>query len=337
MSQSPKHILVTGGAGYIGSILVPKLLELGHRVRVFDAFCFGEEGLSSVRESPRLELVRGDVRDPAAVESALRGVDHVIHLAAIANDPCSELDPELTRAVNGEAAERLMRFAKAAGVRRFLYASSASVYGIKDTEDVTEDLPLEPITVYAETKVQGERVLASLVDDEFVGVAVRAATVCGYSPRLRLDLTINILTHAALTKREILVFGGNQMRPNVHVQDLAGFYIGLLDQPAEKVRGRAFNVVQSNASVMGLAELVQRELLPRVGEIPIRVVPSGDLRSYHLSGERARRELGYVAEISLGQAVRELAGAISDGRVPDASSPVYRNVEHMKANPTVWR
>ncbi|MEZ5333279.1 MAG: NAD-dependent epimerase/dehydratase family protein [Thermoanaerobaculia bacterium] len=327
-------VLVTGGAGYIGSILVPELVLDGWDVTVLDRFFFRRP--EDVDPQGLVRPVELDIRDLDGVREVLeRGrFDAVVHLAAISNDPTSELDPELTRSVNKTAVDDLMQAAKAAGVGRFLYASSASVYGIKSTPDVTEELSLEPITLYARYKAEGEDTLWGLCDREFCGVAVRAATVCGYSPRLRLDLTINILTEHALTRGAIRVFGGEQMRPNVHVRDLAGFYRLLLEAPAGDVAGKAFNVCRSNATVLELAQMIRGEIDPG---LPIDIVPSDDLRSYHLSAGRAQRELGFEATTPLTLAVRELGEAFADGRVDDPSDPVYRNIETMKRSPELWR
>lgn len=334
-SAPSKRLLVTGGAGYIGSTLVPGLLGLGHRVTVLDAFFFGREPLEAVAKHRRLELIAADIRDRPTVRAVLaRGeFDAVIHLAAISNDPSSELDPELTRSVNRSALEAVMADSKEAGVGRFIYASSASVYGLKDTPDVTEDLPLEPMTLYARYKAEGEEVLSSLIEDRFVGVSVRAATVCGYSPRLRLDLTINILTHFALTRGFIRVFGGEQMRPNVHVEDLADLYATLVDAEAEKIQGQSFNVSCRNSSVIELAELVRSQVDP---ELPIEIVPTDDNRSYCLSAAKLERELGFVPKRTLDDAVASLARAYSAGAVADPSASIYRNVEWMKQHRDAW-
>lgn len=328
------HVLVTGGAGYIGTVLVPKLLAAGHRVTVFDALWFGASGLAAHRDDPGLKIVEADIRDSAAVDGALSGVDAVIHLAAISNDPCSDLDADLTRSVNLDALAHVMRSSKAHGVTRFLYASSASVYGIKETADVVEDLPLEPITLYARYKAEGEEILNGLVDDGFVGVSVRAATVCGYSPRLRLDLTINILTSHAVTNGRIRVFGGSQMRPNIHIEDLTDLYVHLLDAPADKVNGQAFNVSSRNASVMQLAQMIQGVIDPN---IPIDIVDTMDHRSYHLSAGKAERVLGFAPKHHLEAAVEGLKAAFGDGRIADPSDVTYRNVAWMKENPGRWR
>lgn len=331
-----QKLLVTGGAGYIGAVLVPELLEEGHRVTVFDAFLYGTDPKSDPIVHERCDKITGDIRDFALIDRVLRegGFDAVIHLAAISNDPSSELDHGVTESVNLRAVDYLMRAAKRHGVGRFLYASSASVYGIKDDENVTEDLPLDPITIYAKCKAEGEDILNELVDDRFVGVSVRSATVCGYSPRLRLDLTINLLTDQALTDGRIRVFGGAQMRPNVHIRDLTAFYRMLLDAPAGKISGKSFNVSRQNESVMGLAEMIRDEL---DASLPIETVPSDDPRSYHLSAERARRELGFETKYDLVTAVRELREAYRSGEISDSRSSIYRNVVWMKACPDVWR
>ena len=334
--MSHKEILVTGGAGYIGAVLVPELLDEGHQVTVFDAFLYGTDPSSDPIVHERCKRLRGDIRDFDMVDTVLArgGFDAVVHLAAISNDPSSELDHEVTETVNLRAVDHLMHAAKKHGVGRFLYASSASVYGIKDDENVTEELPLDPITIYAKCKAEGEKILNSLVDDSFVGVSVRSATVCGYSPRLRLDLTINLLTDQALTDQRIRVFGGAQMRPNVHIRDLTAFYRMLLTAPADKISGRAFNVSRENASVMALAEMIRDELDP---SLPIDTVPSDDPRSYHLSADRAREELGFEPRHDLVTAVRELREAYQSGRVSDSRSSIYRNVAWMKARPDLWR
>ena len=334
--MSSKEILVTGGAGYIGAVLVPELVDEGYSVTVFDAFLYGTDPNTDPIVHERCRRLRGDIRDFDYVDSVLREghFDTVIHLAAISNDPSSELDPEVTRSVNLDAVEHLIHSAKRHGVKRFLYASSASVYGVKDTQNVTEDLPLEPITIYAKCKVEGETILNSVIDDDFVGVSVRSATVCGYSPRLRLDLTITLLTEQGLTDGRIRVFGGSQMRPNVHVRDLSAFYRLLVAAPAEKISGKAFNVSRANASVMSLAEMIRDELDP---SLPIDTVPSDDPRSYHLCADLARDVLGFEPQRDLVTAVKELRDAYASGQVPDRGSTMHRNVAWMKEQPDVWK
>lgn len=326
-----RAVFVTGGSGYIGSVMVPALVMADWQVVSFDREFFGRGAF----EHPRLTRVHGDVRDEPALGAALRSrpFDAVIHLAAVSNDPGSDIDPELTRQINGLACANVMRLAKRAGIKRFLYASSASVYGIKTEPDVNESLALEPLTLYAKYKAEGEAVLRSLVSDDFVGVSVRSATVCGPSPRLRLDLTINILTHQAITKRKLTVFGGTQLRPNVHVADLADFYLALLTAPAAAVNGEAFNVSFSNASVRELADQVVRCVDPT---IPIEVTPSNDLRSYSLTAARAQRVLGFTPRRTVTDAILELTAEYRAGRVPEPDAPKYRNVEWMRLHLPEW-
>lgn len=326
------RVLVTGGAGYIGSRLVPRLLERGAAATVVDSLVYGATPLEACREASGFRLVEGDLRDRRAVGSLLReeSFDAVIHLAAISNDPSSELDPELTREVNSEALRALMAAVKESGVPRFLYASSASVYGVRAEPEVSEELALSPLTLYARYKAEGEGILNDLCDADFCGVSVRAATVCGYSPRMRLDLTVNILTEHAVRRGAIRVFGGSQLRPNLHIDDLVDFYLLLLEADAAVVSGRAFNVCAANASVLELAELVRATVNP---ELPIERVPTDDLRSYHLSARRASDELGLRPRRSLQEAIREVAAALADGRLPDPDHPIYRNVEWMKLHP----
>ncbi len=333
---APKRVLLTGGAGYIGAILTPKLLAAGHAVTVYDACWYGHAPLEACADDPRFTLIEADLRDGDELRRALAdgSFDAVIHLAAISNDPSSELDADLTREVNLLALEDLFGAAKQSGVRRLLYASSASVYGIKQTPDVTEDLPLEPITLYARYKAEGEQVLQGLIDDRFCGVAVRAATVCGWSPRLRLDLTINILTSHGINNGVIRVFGGEQQRPNVHVEDLTDLYVFLLGASRDKVQGQAFNVCRSNATVMELAQMIQGEL----GEgVEIAVVPTDDNRSYHLSNDKLTRVLGFTPQRPLQRAVADLHQAFEHGRVPDWQDAWYRNVAWMKRHPELCR
>jgi nucleoside-diphosphate-sugar epimerase len=327
-------ILVTGGAGYIGSVLVPKLLAEGHRVVVLDALWFGDRGLQAVADSEGLEIVPGDLRDHEGVERLLResSPEVVIHLAAVSNDPCSDIDAELTRSINLDATASLMRQAKRAGVRRFLNASSASVYGVKEELEVTEDLALEPQTLYARYKAETEAVLDDLVDESFCGFSLRSATVCGNSPRLRLDLTINILTYHAVTKGRIRVFGGAQYRPNVHIQDLTDLYARLVDTEPSLINGKALNVSTRNSSVLELAQMVRDQVSP---DLPIDIVPTEDNRSYRLSTGRAERELGFAPAHELGEAVSELKRGFEDGSISAPDDYRYRNVEVMKRHPEI--
>src|SRR3954451_24632955 len=206
--------MVTGGAGYVGSVLVPQLLAAGHEVTVLDLFMYGEDVFDAVRNNPDLRLIKGDIRDEATINEALRGNNAVIHLACISNDPSFELDPGLGKSINYDCFRPMVRAAKKAGIKRFIYASSSSVYGVKDEAEVTEDLSLEPLTDYSKFKAMCEDVLEEEREPGFTTLTIRPATVCGYGPRQRLDVIVNILTNHAINNRKIKVFGGEQLRPN---------------------------------------------------------------------------------------------------------------------------
>jgi nucleoside-diphosphate-sugar epimerase len=320
------HVMVTGGAGYVGSALVPQLLAAGYRVTVLDLYLYGEE-LFAEHRGPMLREVVGDIRDPDAVARALDGVDAVIHLACISNDPSYDLDPALGQSINFDAFRPLVRAAKAAGVQRLVYASSSSVYGIKADPDVHELLPLEPLTDYSRFKALCEGVLAEERAPGFVTVTVRPSTVCGYAKRLRLDLVVNILAAHAWFNRKIRVFGGEQMRPNLHIDDMVGVYLDLLTQPDAVIDGEIFNAGYENRTVSELASLVQHTV---VGDIAVEVVPTDDNRSYHVSSAKMRRVLGFIPRFTIEDAITGLCAAFADGRVAAMNDPVYHNIARMQ-------
>ena len=327
-APKPQRILVTGGAGYVGSVLVPRLIEAGYGVTVLDLYLYGEV-FRGMDLGPELTEVTGDLRDRAAVERALRGCDTVIHLACISNDPSFDLDPELGRSINYDAFRPLVRLAKDAGVRRFVYASSSSVYGIKEDADVTEALPLSPLTDYSKYKAMCEEVLDAEREPGFTAVTLRPATVCGYAPRLRLDLTVNILTSHAVNTGRITVFGGDQLRPNIHIEDMADAYLRLLDAPAEAIDGRVWNAGYDNMRVRDIAEVVRSEVDPG---LEIVVTPTNDNRSYHVSSEQIHRDLGFRARRTVRDAVVDLREAFAAGRVPNAmDDDRYYNIRRMQA------
>lgn len=328
-----QNVLVTGGAGYVGSLLVPRLLARGHNVRVLDLYLYGEEPLAPVRDHPGLREIHADLRDTEAVRAALSGVDAVIHLAAISNDPSCDLDPELTRTVNLESFEPLVRMARDAGVRRFIFASSSSVYGISDATDVREDHVLRPITLYNRYKGECEGILFRYQSQAFTTVAVRPATLCGRAPRQRLDLAANILTTHAVERGVITVFGGTQQRPNLHLQDMARVYELLLDVAAERIAGEAFNVGGENMRVADIARRVCRVLEGEdgSGRIRIETSESNDPRSYHVCSDKIRERLGFEPQAGIDDAIRELAAALRAGELPNAlSDSRYYNVKRMQ-------
>ncbi len=328
MAKRFERVMVTGGAGYVGSSLVPKLLAAGYEVSVLDLYIYGDV-FADLKPQPRLTEVKGDLRSPADVTRALAGCDAVIHLACISNDPSFDLDPALGRSINYDCFRPLVKAAKDAGVRRFIYASSSSVYGIKNETDVTEDLPLQPLTDYSKYKAMCEEVLEEEREPGFVTVTLRPATVCGYAPRLRLDLTVNILTSHAINNGRITVFGGNQLRPNIHVEDMTDLYLELLEAPDAVIDGKVWNAGYHNLKVREIAEMVRSQVGPAVD---IVVTPTDDHRSYHVSSERIRRELGFVASRSVSDAIVDLKAAFDAGKVPNAmTDDRYYNIKRMQA------
>ena len=301
-----RSVVVTGGAGYVGSVLVPKLLAKGYEVTVIDLYIYGKEALNAVRGNRNLTEITGDIRDKKLLERATSGADAVIHLACISNDPSYELDPELGRAINYDAFMPLVKIAKKNKVKRFIYASSSSVYGVKDEPEVTENLPLEPLTDYSKYKAKCEEIALSEATDDFEVVVIRPSTVCGYSPRLRLDLTVNILTNHAVNTGRITVFGGEQKRPNLHIEDMTDLYVYLLELPKEKIQGQVFNVGYENYKVREIAEMVRDVVDCR---IPIETTPTDDIRSYHVSSRKIKEELGFEAKHSIQEAIMDIKNA----------------------------
>ena len=315
-----RQVFVTGGAGYVGSVLVPKLLAAGHNVKVLDLYIYGEHVLDAVADHPGLTQVKGDIRDRALLERELQGCDTVIHLACISNDPSFELDPDLGKSINYDAFVDLVDVSIDVGVGRFVYASSSSVYGVKAEPDVHEDLSLEPLTDYSKYKAMCEDVLLDRRTAGFATLILRPATVCGYSPRLRLDLTVNILTNHAVNNRRIRVFGGSQMRPNIHIEDMTDLYVRSLEWQDVQVDGKIYNAGYENHSVMDIASSV-REVTE----------PSDDNRSYHISSDKIYRDLGFKAAYTIENAVQDLLVSFRAGRIQDPmDNSLYYNIKTMQ-------
>lgn len=327
-----KKVLVTGGAGYKGCVLVPKLLQAGFSVVVFDLMLFGHDGLP---KDHCLTVVKGDIRDIGSYSAALDGVDSVIHMACISNDPSFELNSELSRTINYHCFEPMVVASRKAGIRRFIYISSSSVYGVSDAPEVTEDHPLVPLTDYNKYKGLCEPILLKYQTSDFTVVIVRPATVCGYSPRMRFDLTVNILTNHAFNKGLITVFGGAQRRPNIHIDDITELYIKMLDFPDELIAGETFNAGYENHTVSQLAQIVKRiveEEFPEKPPIRIETRPSNDHRSYHVCSRKIDNRLGYKPRRSIEDAVRDLCRAFRNGQFQDSlSNDNYVNVRTIKS------
>jgi nucleoside-diphosphate-sugar epimerase len=328
MSDKTWNVLVTGGAGYVGAVMVPKLLAAGHGVTVLDLYLYGDDVLQSVADHPKLRQVKGDLRDPEVVADSLMGCDAVIHLACISNDPSYDLDPDLGRSINHDCFRPLVHASKAAGVTRFIYASSSSVYGVRDEPEVTEDLELLPLTDYSKFKALCEVELEEEREPGFVTCVVRPATVCGYSPRQRMDVIVNILTNFAVNRGAIRVFGGDQKRPNIHIEDMTDLYLFLLQKDDAEINGNIYNAGYENHSVMQLAEMVKNVV---GNNLTIHVEPTDDLRSYHVSSEKIKRELGFEPTHSIQDAVVDLVEAMKDGRLTNTmDNPLYFNIKRMQ-------
>jgi nucleoside-diphosphate-sugar epimerase len=315
------NILITGGAGYAGSMLTPTLLKHGHTVTVVDWCLYGD----TLDEHPRLTKVSGKVGD--VTRKVLDGHDAIIHLACISNDPSFELNPALG-AADFDATQHLVALAADAGIHRFIYASSSSVYGAKpDDVEVTEDLPLQPLTGYSEIKAKCERLVLH-ANGPMVTTALRPATLCGYAPRLRLDLVVNALTSQAYFTKIIPVHGGAQYRANLHVRDMVRAYLLMLEAPAEAIAGQVFNVGTENATVLDLAQRVQ-SIAGGAIQIDTTAV---DQRSYQLNTAKIATLLGFTPSLTIDTAIAELVKAFADGLVPDALTAArYYNVKQIKA------
>ena len=251
-----KSIFVTGGAGYVGSSLVPDLLKKGYKVSVYDIMFFGDQFLP--KNNPNLKIINGDIRDQKNIEKHCKGHDAFVNLACISNDSSFELDQKLSKSINYDAFEPMILAAKRAGIKRFIHASTSSVYGVSKEKHVTEDHPLVPLTLYNKYKALTEPFLLKHIDNKFEGVIIRPATICGYAPRLRLDLSVNILTNFAVNKCEIKVFGGDQLRPNLHIKDYCAVIELLLEVEKEKIQKQIFNVGYQNMSINEIAQLVKK-------------------------------------------------------------------------------
>ena len=321
-----QSVFITGGAGYVGAMLVPRLLQEGHRVTVLDLMIYGEDVLP---KNPSLTLIKGDIRNQELMKSSIPGHDVVIHLACISNDPSFELNPELGKSINLDPFRPMVEISKNAGVKRFFYASSSSVYGIKDEQNVHEGMSLEPLTDYSVFKMNCEEILSEFQSDEFTTTTIRPATVCGYSPRQRLDVVVNILTNLAYHKREISVFGGAQLRPNIHIADMVEIYVVLLNAPKEKIAGEIFNGGYENYSVLQLAEAV-RDVIGE--DVVLKTTPTDDNRSYHVSSKKIADVLGFAASHTIKDAVSDIKNAFEKGLLPNSlDDEMYFNIKRMQS------
>lgn len=327
-----KSIFITGGAGYVGSRLVPMLLEKGYKVTVFDILFFGKKFLP--KENSNFKIIEGDLRDYEKLKKSCENHDIFIHLACISNDASFVLDENLSTSINLNAFEPMVKASKQSGNKRFIYASTSSVYGISDKKDVKEDHPLVPLTLYNKYKGMCEPILFNYTNESFEGVVFRPATVCGYAPRLRLDLSVNILTNHAVTNNKIKVFGGNQLRPNLHVQDYCDCVELLINAEKSKVANQIFNVGYQNLSIKNLALIVKKvveEEFPEKGVIDIETTHSDDNRSYHINSDKIKDALGFIPKYTIEDAVRELCYNFKKGIIKNSfEDDIYYNIKRMQ-------
>ncbi len=319
-----KKILITGGGGYVGSALTDYLIKKGHLITAYDLFLYGENVFS---EDQKINIVKGDIRDEKLFKESVKDHDTVIHLACISNDPSFELNPKLGKSINLDAFEPLVKASIDAGVKRFIYASSSSVYGIKSESNVNEDMSLEPLTDYSKFKVDCEKILNNYRSNNFETVIIRPATVCGYSRRQRLDVIVNILSNLAFHKREITVFGGTQLRPNIHITDMLRAYEILLNAKSEKVNGQIFNAGWENKSLNEIAKNVKENIGTDVKIINSK---TDDNRSYHISSEKIKDILNFKTEFTISDAINDLKKAFENEVFEDPlENDLFFNIKRM--------
>lgn len=320
-----KKIFITGGAGYVGAMLVPHLLKKGYEITVFDLMIYGSEVL---KPNKNLNIIKGDLRDIKKIKESIQNHEVVIHLACISNDPSFELNPKLGKSINLDPFEPFVRNCIDSGIKRFIYASSSSVYGIKKEKNVSEDMSLEPLTDYSKFKAQCEKILLSFKNKNFTPIVIRPATVCGYSPRQRLDVVVNILTNLAFNNRKIKVLGGDQLRPNIHINDMVKVYIKCIEAKSDKVNGEIFNAGYDNYSVTQIADIVKDVI---GDDVKIEKQPTDDNRSYHISSEKINNILSFKPDFTIKDAVKDLKEAFEKNKLPNSlESTKYFNIKRMQ-------
>jgi nucleoside-diphosphate-sugar epimerase len=327
LAEGTRKVLITGGAGYVGTRLVRKLIGLDIEVVVVDTFWYGMDVFKDLKNSKNLKLIKMDIRDVDSLEKEFRNVDAVIHLACISNDPSYDLNPNLGKSINFDCFEPIVKAAKQNGVSRFIYASSSSVYGVKQEDNVTEVLSLEPLTDYSKFKAMCEPILFEYSDENFCTTVLRPATVCGYSERQRLDLSVNILTNYAINKGFIRVFGGEQLRPNLHIEDMCDAYLNVLGQDQDKVNLEIFNVGGKNLSLMEIAVTVRDKINK---DLEIVQEESNDLRSYKVNSDKIKDRLNFSPKKNVSDAIEDLKIAFKNGKLPNSfDDSIYFNLKRM--------
>lgn len=320
-------IFITGGAGYVGSRLVPILLKKKYYVTVYDTFYFG----NSLKKNKNLKIIKGDIRNIKKLKKSCKNHNIFLHLACISNDTSFELNNKLSKSINYDCFEPMVKSAKSSNIKRFVYASTSSVYGVSKKKNVKEDHPLLPLTLYNKYKGLCEPILFKHTDKNFEGVIFRPATVCGYSPRMRLDLSVNILTNFAYNKKYIKVFGGSQLRPNLHILDYCDAVLKLIEAPTKKIQNKIFNVGHQNMSISKLAGLVSKIISKKISsKIKIIYTKTNDKRSYHINSDKISKELGFKAKRKVDDAIIEIYNAFKKNKLPNSFDNLnYYNVKKM--------
>jgi nucleoside-diphosphate-sugar epimerase len=321
-----KKIFITGGAGYVGAMLAPFLVSKGYEITIYDLMIYGE---SVIPDNQKIKKIKGDIRDIECIKKSMIGHDAVIHLACISNDPSFELNPDLGKSINLDAFEPIVKAARELNVKRFIYASSSSVYGIKNEKNVHEDMSLEPLTDYSKFKAECESILSKYNSEDFTTVTIRPATVCGYSTRQRLDVVVNILTNLAYHKREITVFGGDQLRPNLHINDMIESYYLVLNAKKNLISNQIFNVGFENKKVVELANIV-KEIIG--DDVILEKKETNDNRSYHISSRKITDILNFKTQFTVEDAVIDLKKAFDEKQLVNTlENEMYFNIKRMKS------
>jgi len=321
-------VLVTGGAGYIGSHLVRKLLQQGYKVRVLDKFLYGEQGIAELRGDPNLDLRYGDICNIRDVVHAVSGTQAVVALAALVGDAACDLDPRESLMTNFESTRVMLDACRETGVQRLVFASSCSVYGANGSEMLIEGSHLNPVSLYARTRIMSEDILLKEHGPVEV-VILRLSTVCGLSPRMRFDLMVNTITARAIVDGNVRVVGASQWRPHIHVQDAAGAFLRAVEAPAQAAAGQIFNVghESQNFTVGEVAEKVVAQLPGTVVEYSENIE---DRRSYRVSFDRIRNGLGFEPTMTVDDAIREVRELLSSGTIQNYGDEVYHNVKQLR-------
>ncbi len=323
-----KKIFITGGGGYIGTRLVPFLIKKKFFVTVYDTFWFG----NFLKKNKNLKVIKADIRNIKKLKQACKNHNIFLHLACISNDSSFELNNSLSKSINFKAFEPMVKAAKSSGIERFIYASSSSVYGVSKKKNVKEDHPLLPLTLYNKFKGMCEPLLLKHTDKNFTGVIFRPATVCGYSDRLRLDLSVNILTNFGYNKNFIKVFGGDQLRPNLHILDYCDAVLTLINSKKKKVENQIFNIGHQNMSIMNIAKKIKK-ILEKSNKKKIKIIktPSDDKRSYHINSDKIKRQLNFKPKREIQDAVKEIINAFKKKKITNSfDNTLYYNVKRLK-------